>query len=498
MVKTTYALTLFAAVSIAAPVQNAPTMDMARGEPMRRDGSGNLLGAGAGGAANDLVSQAFSSLEKQPANKAAEKTPQRTQGTQDAQNQNSNILGNLPVLGSVLGGGSKRSLEGNSKESQSAPQRTEGMQDSNNQNSNILDSLPLIGGVLGGGLKRSVESRSLTSDLSNFPVLGKLFSGNQNDNQNVNKPLGDGNAMPSNYDPSGKKVGKAAAESAMGENGQKARRDLNSDLTEKINALPIIGDLIGNKKKQASGKRDNTPSQYDPVYNLAEDITNKMEPTYNLADTASAAANARRDLNSDLTEKINALPIVGDLIGNKQKPAAKRAEKMEDSQYDPVYGLGEDLTQEMEPTYELADASSAAAGAVRRDLFDLLKTPQEVAKEKPAAAAAAAAQNPKTQLAQDDRKATDDTKPKNDQAKPAQDTKQGDQNPLAGLFKESGLGALMGNSHHGVGILPMKSRRDASIQARGDPIQGATLPDALLSGGVLGKVTKMLAPGGLQ
>ncbi|KAF7715992.1 Uncharacterized protein PECH_004581 [Penicillium ucsense] len=495
MVKTSYALTLFAAVSIAAPVQNAATTDVARGEPMRRDGSGNLLGAGAGGATNDLVGQAFSSPEKQAANKATEKTPQRTQGTQDAQNQNSNILGNLPVLGALLGGGSKRSLEGISAESQSAPQRTEGMQDANNQNSNILDSLPLVGGVLGGGSKRSVESRSLTSDLSNFPVLGKLFGGNQNDNQNTNKPLGDGNAMPSNYAPSGNKVSKAAAESAIGENGQNARRDLNSDLTEKINALPIIGDLIGNKKKQASGKRDNTPSQYDPVYNLAEDITNKMEPTYNLADTASAAANARRDLNSDLTEKINALPIVGDLIGNKQKPAAKRAEEMQDGQYDPVYGLGEDLTQEMEPTYELADAASAAAGAVRRDLFDLLKTPQEVAKEKQAAAAA---QNPKAQPAQDDRKAKDDTKPQNDQAKPAQDTKQDDQNPLAGLFKESGLGALMGNSHHGVGILPMKSRRDASIQARGDPIQGATLPDVLLSGGVLGKVTKMLAPGGLQ
>lgn len=51
------------------------------------------------------------------------------------------------------------------------------------------------------------------------------------------------------------------------------------------------------------------------MYNLAEDITTKMEPTYNLADSASAAANVRRDLNSDLTQKINSLPIIGDLIG---------------------------------------------------------------------------------------------------------------------------------------------------------------------------------------
>lgn len=44
----------------------------------------------------------------------------------------------------------------------------------------------------------------------------------------------------------------------------------------------------------------------------------------------------------------------------------------------------------------------------------------------------------------------------------------------------------------------MNGRRDvADVEARGEPIQGATLPDVLLKGGVLGKVAKMLSPGGL-
>lgn len=43
----------------------------------------------------------------------------------------------------------------------------------------------------------------------------------------------------------------------------------------------------------------------------------------------------------------------------------------------------------------------------------------------------------------------------------------------------------------------MTVRRDAPVAPRGD-IEGATLPDVLLNGGVLGKVTKMLGPGGLQ
>jgi hypothetical protein len=43
----------------------------------------------------------------------------------------------------------------------------------------------------------------------------------------------------------------------------------------------------------------------------------------------------------------------------------------------------------------------------------------------------------------------------------------------------------------------MNDRRDIEVEPRGEPIQGATLPDVLLSGGVLRKVAGLLSPGGL-
>lgn len=45
----------------------------------------------------------------------------------------------------------------------------------------------------------------------------------------------------------------------------------------------------------------------------------------------------------------------------------------------------------------------------------------------------------------------------------------------------------------------MNGRRDVSVEARDQqPIEGATLPDVLLKGGVLGKIAEALAPGGLN
>jgi hypothetical protein len=44
----------------------------------------------------------------------------------------------------------------------------------------------------------------------------------------------------------------------------------------------------------------------------------------------------------------------------------------------------------------------------------------------------------------------------------------------------------------------MNGRRDVTVEPRGgEPIQGATLPEVLFRGGVLGKISKILAPGGL-
>jgi hypothetical protein len=72
MVKTTYALTLFAAVSIAAPVAQP-------------DGSGNLLGAGAEGGLNKLVSKLTA------------------RGDEDTTNEHKNLIEEIPILGPMLG-----------------------------------------------------------------------------------------------------------------------------------------------------------------------------------------------------------------------------------------------------------------------------------------------------------------------------------------------------------------------------------------------------------
>jgi hypothetical protein len=69
MVKTTYALTLFAAVSLAAPVPNP-------------DGSGNLIGAGADGGVNQLIAKLTS------------------RATEEG---HKNLIEDIPILGPMLG-----------------------------------------------------------------------------------------------------------------------------------------------------------------------------------------------------------------------------------------------------------------------------------------------------------------------------------------------------------------------------------------------------------
>lgn len=76
MVKTTYALTLFAAVSLAAPIANP-------------DGSGNLIGAGADSALTGAVEQLTGKLD--------------TRETKKTSNEHKNLIEEIPIIGSMLG-----------------------------------------------------------------------------------------------------------------------------------------------------------------------------------------------------------------------------------------------------------------------------------------------------------------------------------------------------------------------------------------------------------
>lgn len=105
MVKTIYAVTLFAAASMAAPMASASN-DYTGVEPMRRDGTGNLLGAGADGALNQLVGQLYSNQQKQNADLARQKSPkQKAAVAEAAKKQKPGILQSLPLVGGLLGGG---------------------------------------------------------------------------------------------------------------------------------------------------------------------------------------------------------------------------------------------------------------------------------------------------------------------------------------------------------------------------------------------------------
>lgn len=79
MVKTTYALTLFAAVSLAAPVPSG--QDNAQ---VRRDGHGNLIGAGADGSVNQILSSLA------PRGQSRGNKP--------------DLISSLPIVGGLLGG----------------------------------------------------------------------------------------------------------------------------------------------------------------------------------------------------------------------------------------------------------------------------------------------------------------------------------------------------------------------------------------------------------
>lgn len=158
MVKTTYALTLCAAVALAAPLppsENDAGTDMVH---MRRDGSGNFIGAGtAGGEVNDMIASLLnpklSSRDSEPADNkkpAGDEKP----------------AGDDKPTGDDKDGKDGKDAKGKKKKPE-PPQH------------HIINSLPIVGQLLGGVPKRSVDHtpRSLTGDLSNFPLLGKLFGG---------------------------------------------------------------------------------------------------------------------------------------------------------------------------------------------------------------------------------------------------------------------------------------------------------------------------------
>lgn len=107
MVKTFYALTLFAAVSLAAPLPPAGD-DATSVAHMRRDGTGNFIGAGtADGAVNQMIEGlATPKSDHPPAAGAAGKKGKKVEEIKAADKQKvesqHSILEAIPLVGPLL------------------------------------------------------------------------------------------------------------------------------------------------------------------------------------------------------------------------------------------------------------------------------------------------------------------------------------------------------------------------------------------------------------
>ena len=157
MVKTTYALTLCAAMALAAPV---PPMENDVGTEMvhmRRDGTGNFIGAGtADGQVNHMISSLLDPKNLDSRDEPADGKP---------------APGDKPAGDGKDAKGGKDGKDGkDGKGKKKKPQPPQ---------HHIINSLPIVGQLLGGVPKRSVDhaSRSFTGDLSKFPLLGEIFGG---------------------------------------------------------------------------------------------------------------------------------------------------------------------------------------------------------------------------------------------------------------------------------------------------------------------------------
>lgn len=104
MVKSTYALTLFAAVSLAAPLPPAGNDGNGVGH-MRRDGTGNFIGAGtADGAVNQMVKNLAQNDSDHPDSVAApmDKADEAKAADKKKTKTEHSILEDIPLVGPLL------------------------------------------------------------------------------------------------------------------------------------------------------------------------------------------------------------------------------------------------------------------------------------------------------------------------------------------------------------------------------------------------------------
>ncbi|KAJ5201154.1 hypothetical protein N7449_005957 [Penicillium cf. viridicatum] len=198
MVKTTYALTLFAAVSLAAPVAQLNGRAEKQGSVEHK----NLI--------EDIPIIGTVLAGKQDAKR------------DEAQPQHHNLIDELPVIGRILG---------NDQQNQRRDIGSDG-----------ISGLPLVGGLFGKHTHTGGENG-----------MNKRRSFGQNYGQNAGQNAGQNEGQ--NYDQNhGQNHGQNA-----GQNGGKVwQRDLESSLS----SIPVVGGLFGKNQDKPSHQQTETPAKH--------------------------------------------------------------------------------------------------------------------------------------------------------------------------------------------------------------------------------------------
>ncbi|KAJ5333872.1 uncharacterized protein N7506_007655 [Penicillium brevicompactum] len=276
MVKTTYALTLFAAVSLAAPIPNP-------------DGSGNLVGAGADSALGGAVQQLTHTLGMRDTKKTG--------------NQHKNLIEEIPIIGKMLG--NKHDAKRDTS-------------DKNAEHKNLIEEIPIVGSLL--GKKHESQRRGLGGGgLSSLPIVGGVFGEHQHSGGD-NGLTASRRSINQNYHQNeGQNAGQNEGQNEGQNGGQNEGQNegQNAGQNEGQNEGQNDGQNDGQNEGQNNGQNEGqNDGQNDGQNEGQNDLQNFLQ---------NFGQNSKRDLS-----QLSSLPIVGELFG-KSKDQEKSGHKQTDA-----------------------------------------------------------------------------------------------------------------------------------------------------------------------
>ncbi|KAJ5554865.1 hypothetical protein N7535_007309, partial [Penicillium sp. DV-2018c] len=272
------------------------------------------------------------------------------------------------------------------------------------------------------------------------------------------------------------------------------KRSADDSPTDILDDLPVVGSLLGN-----SIKRRDIGTEGISGLPIIGGLFGKHAHTGGV----NGMTQSRRDLGA-----LSGLPIIGDLLGKDQeKPShkqtndpAKQLDTRDAGHAKGIFGMLQSLTSGSPITKsqkrfnqefsEIQSMSELLEDAVESGM-EAESSAMPARRSEPAAPKGneGPQYNPKATVGESSNgllgHALDQKKESADQKSDAL---------LGQLMGKQGLGAIKGNSEHGLGILPMRRDTNALESRQAPPIEGSTLAGVLLSGGALGKVTQLLDP----